>query len=85
MCFLHRIVAAATEFARLHHEISILKRNVSRYVSHVDHWLDIATSFHGDTELRYLGLCQSKEYLIKKPDTHSVTMRGGLVILDRVS
>ncbi|XP_078439822.1 uncharacterized protein LOC144710034 [Wolffia australiana] len=32
------------------------KSNASQYVSHTDQWQEIVTSFHGDADLRHLGL-----------------------------
>ncbi|CAA6663380.1 unnamed protein product [Spirodela intermedia] len=32
------------------------KSNVAQYVSHIEQWQDIVTSFHGDADLRHLGL-----------------------------
>ena len=45
-----------------HHDVKqggtylYFKSNMSQYVSHVDQWQDIVTSFHGDADLRHLGL-----------------------------
>lgn len=37
-------------------ELLYFKNNTSQYVSHVDQWQDIVMSFHGDADLRHLGL-----------------------------
>ncbi|XP_058104674.1 uncharacterized protein LOC131248411 [Magnolia sinica] len=42
-------------------EILYFKNNSQQYVSHVDQWQDIVMSFHGDADLRHLGLKDTVE------------------------
>ncbi|XP_052193461.1 uncharacterized protein LOC127801952 [Diospyros lotus] len=37
------------------------KNNSSQFVSHIDQWQDIVTSFHGDADLKHLGLKETIE------------------------
>ncbi|XP_042504595.1 uncharacterized protein LOC122081512 [Macadamia integrifolia] len=43
------------------HEVLYFKNNSQQYVSHVNQWQDIVTSFHGDADLKHLGLKETIE------------------------
>ncbi|KAL0547898.1 hypothetical protein IC582_012330 [Cucumis melo] len=42
-------------------EFLCFKNNTQQFVSHISQWQDIVTSFHGDTDLKHLGLKETIE------------------------
>ncbi|KAJ4951298.1 hypothetical protein NE237_028130 [Protea cynaroides] len=42
-------------------QVLYFKNNCQQYVSHVNQWQDIVTSFHGDADLKHLGLKETIE------------------------
>ncbi|KAJ6679500.1 hypothetical protein OIU79_019291 [Salix purpurea] len=42
-------------------ELLCFKNNSQQFVSHIDQWQDIVTSFHGDADLKHLGLRETIE------------------------